>query len=668
LLQHKPPNRGNRALFAVQYFLAAWEMVRRGSRSAGVDGVTLEMFSGVLEEQVRSLQSQLLHETYQAKPAKGFWIPKKSGGKRLIGISTVRDRLVQRYLLQAVYPRLDQALSDATYAYRPGYSTHMAIERVMEFYGGQPVWVLKTDIQKFFDQICWAVLLHHLEQLKLEPAVLALMEQQIKAGIVIDHRLYRTNQGVLQGSALSGALANLYLSEFDRRCLEAGLPLVRYGDDCLVVCPGWMEANRALNLMQGWLGDIYLTLQEDKTRIFAPDESFTFLGYQFEAGNVIPPERPVASNPPKVRPAGRTSGPPKACSRVKGSRRPSSTSPDHYWREPMTTLYVTDQGAYVKVQHRQFQVFHQGEMKISVPVNRVTHIVLFGCSNLSHGAVSLCLQHKIPVLYLSSNGRYFGQLQTTGQAQVKYLIHQVQRSFSGDFVLNQARAIVLAKLHNSRVLLQRLNRRRKTELATQAVADLSQLIQQAEAADSLDSLRGYEGQGATVYFQGLATLLKGPFEFERRTRRPPTDPVNSLLSLGYTMLTQNIHSMVEVAGLHTHFGNLHTPRENHPALVSDLVEEFRALVVDSLVAYMINSKIFVPEDFTPPDERGGVYLHPEGLKRFLKHWEDRLSGHIAHPHTGYKVSHRRCFELQVWEYIACLVGDREVYRPMRWEK
>lgn len=487
--------------------------------------------------------------------------------------------------------------------------------------------------------------------------------------MVIEGRYVRANQGVLQGGVLSGALANLYLSEFDRRCLEDGLPLVRYGDDCLVVCPGWTEANRALNLMQGWLEDIFLTLQPEKTQIFAPDESFVFLGYHFAAGRVEPPKRSREAAAAQAKPSKPGGKPPKACSIVKSrSRSLQNSNPSTYWREPMTTLYVTDLGAYVKVQHKQFQVFHEGELKISVPVNRVTHIVLFGCSNLSHGAVSLCLQRKIPVLYLSSKGRYFGQLQTTGQAQVKYLILQVQRSLDATFVLNQAKAIVLAKLHNSRVLLQRLNRRRKTVVATQAIAELAQLIEKAALAESVEVLLGYEGHGASLYFQALATLLKGPFEFEKRTRRPPTDPINSLLSLGYTLLAQNLHSMVEVTGLHTHFGNLHTPRENHPALVSDLMEEFRALVVDSLVAYLINSKIFTPEDFTPPDERGGVYLHPDGLKRFLKHWEDRLLTEIAHPHTGYKVNHRRCFELQVWEYIACLVGDREAYRPMKWKE
>ena len=334
----------------------------------------------------------------------------------------------------------------------------------------------------------------------------------------------------------------------------------------------------------------------------------------------------------------------------------------------MTTLYITDQNAYLKVQQQQFQVFHQQELKCAVPVNRVSHVVLFGCCNLSHGAVSLALRRRIPILYLSSNGSYFGRLDTEGHAQVDYLTQQVQKSLDPVFAMRQAQSIILAKLHNSRVLLQRLNRRRRTEKATQAIADLPTIMQSVREAESIESMLGYEGYAATTYFQAYATLLNGKFEFEKRTRRPPTDPVNSLMSLGYTLLSQNLHSMVETAGLHTHFGNLHLPQKTRPSLVCDLVEEFRALVVDSFVAYLINSNIFTPEDFTPPDDRGGVYLFPDGMKKFLKHWEDKLNEQVVHPHTGYKVSLRRCFELQVWEYIGCLMGERETYRPMQWER
>lgn len=648
---------------------AAWYLVQRGSKAAGVDGITLDLFAGVVPERLRHIQGQLKRKCYLASPARGFWLPKKSGDRRLIGIPTVQDRVVQRFLLQTIYPHLEETFSDSCFAYRPGLSIYQAVDRVMSFYQRQPTWVVKADIQQFFDHLSWPILLAQLEQLGLNATTVSLLEQQLKAGIVIHGQRQFLNKGVLQGSSLSGALANLYLNGFDHTCREYGIPLVRYGDDCVVVSQSWVQAHRALNLMDDLLRNLALSLHPDKTRIIPPTEGFTFLGHQFANGQVQAPPRALlpAAAKPRQPPRGPV-GPPKVCSIVKTRRQRRPSDLDIYWSEPMTTLYVTDQGAYVRVKYKQFQVFHEQALKISVPVNQVSHVVLFGCCNLSHGAVSLALQRRIPVLYLASKGRYFGRLATEGHAQIDYLTQQVLHAQDLTFPYRQAQAIILAKLHNSRVVLQRMQRKRPTDLAAAAIQALPALMQQVAQADSIESLLGYEGQGANLYFRAYASLLKGKFEFEKRTRRPPTDPVNSLLSLGYTLLSQNLHSMVETVGLHTHFGNLHKPQKNRPSLVCDLVEEFRAPVVDSLVAYLINTNIFTEEDFTPSDARGGVYLQPNALKKFLQRWEEYLNKKVTHPTTSLKVSYRRCFELQVWEYVACLMGDQAVYRPMRWEK
>jgi CRISP-associated protein Cas1 len=659
-------------MFHATQLFTAWELVRRKSPAAGVDGITTELFAGVAQEQIRLIQQQLRREVYGASPARGFYLQKPSGGQRLIGIPTVRDRIVQRYLLQQVYPKLEAVFSENCYAYRPGYSIYGAVDRVIEFYRHQPNWVVKTDIQQFFDQLSWALLMGQLEKLEIDEVMVRLIEQQVKAGIVVGGVRQRSNQGVLQGGILSGALANLYLSEFDRNCLDAGIELVRYGDDCVAVCGSWVQAHRALGMMTDWLEDLSLKLSPEKTLILPGDEEFTFLGHRFVKGSVIVPERrggkPKAEEGARAgRRGGARIGVPKVCSIDKTKYKVAKgSSTDYYWRDGMTTLYVTDQGAYLRVQQQQFQVVHEQEVKCSVPVNRVSHVVLFGCCNVSHGAVSLALRTRIPILYLASNGRYFGRLETEGVAQIDYLMRQVACSQDQGFVVRQAQSVILGKLHNSRFLLQRLNRRRPSKTAEKAIDQIAKLMKQVENSDSVETMLGYEGQGAHVYFQAYATLLKGRFEFEKRTRRPPTDPVNSLLSLGYTLLSQNIHSMVETVGLHTHFGNLHVPQKNRPSLVCDLVEEFRSLVVDSLVAYLINSNIFTVEDFTPPDDRGGVYLFPGALKKFLKHWEEKLQQEVTHPHTGHKVNYRRCFELQVWEYVNCVMGERQVYRPMKW--
>ncbi|MGP1383440.1 MAG: CRISPR-associated endonuclease Cas1 [Thainema sp.] len=653
-----------------EQLVAAWHLVQRGSQAAGIDGISVDLFAGIAQAQIRQMQTQLRRQSYAASPARGIWLPKKNGGRRLIGIPTVEDRIVQRFLLQTIYPYLEETFSDSCFAYRPGLSIYQAVAKVMEFYQHQPAWVVKADIQQFFDNLSWPILLEQLEALGLRSETVQLLEQQLKAGISVNGRRQFLNKGVLQGSSLSGALANLYLSQFDHTCLEYGIPLVRYGDDCIVVSPSWMQAHRALDLITDLLDDLYLSLHPEKTQILAPHEPFTFLGHQFSNGQVIAPERkyPIRAAQPKAAKAPQSYGPPKACSIVKTKRRRRSADADTYWSEPMTTLYVTDQGAYLRARHKQFQVFHEQELKISVPVNQVSHVVLFGCCNLSHGAVSLALQRKIPVLYLASNGRYFGRLDTEGHAQIDYLTKQVEQAQKPEFTQRQAQSIILAKLHNSRVVLKRMQRKRPTELAEDAIAAIPDLMQQIEQAESIETMLGFEGQAANLYFRAYASLLKGGFEFEKRTRRPPTDPVNSLLSLGYTLLSQNLHSMVETVGLHTHFGNLHKPQKNRPSLVCDLIEEFRAPVVDACVAYLINSNIFTEEDFTPPDARGGVYLQPDALKKFLQKWEEFLNKKVTHPSTGHKVNYRRCFELQVWEYVACLMGEREVYRPMRWSK
>ncbi|WP_245912281.1 CRISPR-associated endonuclease Cas1 [Brunnivagina elsteri] len=569
--------------------------------------------------------------------------------------------------------------------FSPGRNIQQAVQHLYRYYQYQPKWIIKADIVEFFDNICLALLLNALEKLRLEPNILQLIEQQIKSGIIINGQYQNAGKGLLQGGTLSGALANLYLTDFDQKCLNQGINLVRYGDDFVIACSNFAEANRVLDKITGWLGGVYLTLKAEKTDIFSPDDEFTFLGYRFAKGKVFapPPPEPVQqgewvindSGTPyfrrKPKPEKPVSRPPKACSIDKPVNFPRAAI-SHYWQDFMSTLYVTDQGAYLSVKNQQFQVFYQGELKIKIPVVRVSNIVLFGCCNTSHGAVSMALKRRIPIMYLSQKGRYFGRLQTEGDAKVEYLMRQVECCQNSEFTRKQAEAIVWAKLHNSRNLLMRLNRRRDSQevdkdFMQKSVNDLDILMDKMFFAESMDALRGYEGKAATIYFQALGRLFTGEFKFEKRTKRPPTDPINSMLSLGYTLLSQNVFSFVQTIGLHTHFGNLHVPRDNHPALVSDLMEEWRAQLVDSLVAYLVNSQIFTIDDFTLPDERGGVYFQTHALKKFLKHWEEKLQSELTHPHTEQKVAYRRAIELQVREYLACLMGEVKVYRPVIWK-
>ena len=322
----------------------------------------------------------------------------------------------------------------------------------------------------------------------------------------------------------------------------------------------------------------------------------------------------------------------------------------------MSTLYIVEQGASLRVRHQQFHVFQQKQLLFKVPVSQITNIILFGYCHLSHGAVQAALFKNISVTYYSSQGYYLGKLQSEVKPKVTYLLQQIKYQEKPGFIRQQAETIVRAKLHNSRILLMRLERRNPNEIRQKkATVELKKIINSITAGKTLEALRGYEGQGANIYFHGLSALFQGNFTFSKRTSRPPTDPINSLLGYGYTLLCQHLISTVQLAGLHTDLGNLHTSRDNHPALVLDLMEEFRAQIVDSLVVYLVNKKIFSSQNFTLPNQEGAVYLRQDSLKIFLKHWSDKLASELTHPQTQRKVSLRTCLELQVKEYLSHLM-------------
>lgn len=230
------------------------------------------------------------------------------------------------------------------------------------------------------------------------------------------------------------------------------------------------------------------------------------------------------------------------------------------------------------------------------------------------------------------------------------------------------RRLIKGKLWNSKQLLLRLRRQRDLPEVTQAIAGLDldwQAVDSAAEAVNLDVLRGYEGVAATRYFAAFGKLITNSgFSLTGRHRRPPTDPVNSLLSFGYTLLFNNVLSMILAEGLNPYLGNLHRSDRNEPHLAFDLMEEFRSPIVDSLVMKLINQKVLRPTDFTFPNQEGGVYLEANARRVFLKHFEERISSMVSHPDVGNQVSFRRVIQLQIQRYKRMVISN-VAYEPFR---
>ncbi|MGF1522493.1 MAG: CRISPR-associated endonuclease Cas1 [Leptolyngbyaceae cyanobacterium] len=326
----------------------------------------------------------------------------------------------------------------------------------------------------------------------------------------------------------------------------------------------------------------------------------------------------------------------------------------------MSLLYLTQQGAKLRKDHGRFLVESPDREDITVPIREVEHVCIFGNIHLSTSAISTCLHHQIPVVFLSQTGSYKGHLWNAEYSRQRIEAVQYERFGQPAFQMAIAQAIVQGKLWNSRQFLMKLNRRRSLVTVDEAIdgiqQDLHKVQQLRLTVDNLDALRGYEGAAAARYFPALGQLLKHPdFELTKRTRRPPTDPINSLLSFGYTLLFNNVLSLLRVEGVNPYLGNLHRSDRQEAQLAFDLMEEFRSPIVDTLVVQLINQNVFAVEDFTAPNEGGGVYLKDPARKRFLQGFEQRIMRQIKHPDSSKAVPYRQVIVLQIRRYKESLL-------------
>jgi CRISPR-associated protein Cas1 len=283
----------------------------------------------------------------------------------------------------------------------------------------------------------------------------------------------------------------------------------------------------------------------------------------------------------------------------------------------MRSLYISQQGCYLSLKQEQVIIKHGQTILEQVQIPLLEQILILGKSQVTTQLIRACLWRNIPIVYLSRMGRCYGRLVPIERGYRNLARRQI--ALSEIDRLSVARAIVQTKLRNSRVILQRQRRRGVSDDIDTAIGGLKYLSYRAEQADSIEQLFGFEGAGAASYFAALGHCFTSDgFTFSERTRRPPRDPVNALLSFGYQLLWNHLLSLIELQGLDPYDACLHQGSDRHAALASDLLEEFRAPLIDSLVLYVVNHHIMhQDEDFDHVGD-GGCYLNESGRKKFLR--------------------------------------------------
>lgn len=332
---------------------------------------------------------------------------------------------------------------------------------------------------------------------------------------------------------------------------------------------------------------------------------------------------------------------------------------------------ITETGHEIHQKGEVLELRRAGRLARTLKLAELEQLWLFGQVEITHAALMALLERGVDVVFLTKGGSFRGRLLGRASRHVELRACQYRNLSRPEFSLEIAKNIVEAKIKNQRHLALRAQATLGDESLSEALGELRVLANQVPQVATREELLGLEGSAARVYFGIFGKLIKNPLSsFSQRTRRPPRDPVNACLSFGYVMLTTLVEGEVAAAGLDPMLGAFHQPEYGRPSLALDIVEEFRALIVDAVTIRLINRRQLVPADFGSPsealgqdqliadaDDSGAVYLLERGRKIFIREFLARLREEVFDPREGIHTDWRGIIRGQVYRFARAIKGE-----------
>lgn len=618
--------------------IQAWEHVQQRSEQAEA-GEALELEANVDSEPapVEYLQEQLervFWGQYTVPPLRGYLIPKTSGGMRALAIPPFKDRVLQRAVQQIVAPALEPLFSTASHGFRQGLSRITASQAIQQAWQEGYQWVYEGDIRDFFDSVSWQRLEQRLNALFFNDPLIPALLAWIQAPVVFEAQTIARQAGLPQGSPLSPVLANLMLDDFDHDMEAAGFRLIRFADDFVVLCKDPEQAQAALERASLSLQEHGLAVHPDKQRIANRADGFRYLGYLFvndlalDVGGKSSPASVVDAPLPAQSWAAtllaehaQAAQDTQSLAALTQRLLHSQTLQGGERTQGGVTVTVTGEPAVLSTALGQLQVRRGEQLVLCLPWTQIESILVIGQHQLTTQAMHDALEQDVNVHFASHFGEYKGVLthQRNSQHQALWL-QQILTFQDAQKALYCARLVITSRLrHMKEVLRQR-----------QLAADLPILdgvLRKVAQAESLPQLLGYEGSATREYYAKLAAILPPEFQFVGRNRRPPRDPFNVLLSLGYTQLYAVVASVLHSKGLLPWQGFYHQPHGRHAVLASDLLEPFRHLVERTAVSMILRGEI-LPSDFSYTPAKACLmseFARRKYLGMLWQQWETKVT-------------------------------------------
>ena len=572
--------------------------------SCGSDGVYLSDLKEYWKINSDSILQALESEKYLPKTVRIIDIINVQGKRRSISIFSSVDRLLLRCIAVKMQEHYNEIFSPFCFAFRLGLGVEKAVKGVVEYLKEGKLWIAKIDIKDYFDSIPLPSLEERIQELVSEKALLKLLHQYFYCKIEDGGIITRKEQGIVQGSPLSPFMANLYLSALDHRLSQESISFCRYADDICLFFKSEKEACEGYRYISDILKHTFkLQINNDKSGVYYGLHQ-KYLGYRFrkekKTGNIF-------------------------------SMRDRKQRMEVYYRWNADAIRRVDRNYHIIndgiLSKRDFTVLFENEQgKKYIPVEAVQTLNVFSSIIFSSDFFRFMSEKKLSVNIFDRYGELAGSFYAAHNGfGGKTMLKQAEIYLDPAKRLAIAKKLEIGALHNLRANLRYYHYHKQEKRLKESIDAFSEFITLINEATDISKMLLTEARARQIYYNAYKYILEDEdFQFTKRTRRPPKDPLNSMISFGNVYLYNRIATEINKTSLDIRIGFMHSTNTRSQSLNLDIAEIFKPLIVDRTIFTLINRKMIHKNEHFELTDQGGMYLNREGKKLFLTELENKI--------------------------------------------
>lgn len=613
------------------------ELMKR-NYSSGIDGVMLSQLKEYLILNWRDIESQLVLGTYEPNIVQVYELLSKKGKVREIYKFTIIDNFIQKAVSLILQDKLDCLLSDNNYSFRKGKGTIDVIRKGLELIEEGYEYIVEIDIKKYFENIDHVLLSKMLFDIIDDKVLISLIMKYQNCLIQKDGKIKRKNKGLITGSSISPVISNLYLMDLDRQYLEYNY--IRYCDNIYIFINNKDDGLTLINDISKCLKDKYkLEINQNKTSI-THYLSKRMLGYYFvKEDNIVKAKKNKQEN------------------RTKYNRWYKSAI-----KKENNEYHIINDGILTK---KDYSILFENEnKKIEIPAEVTEHINIYSQTIFSSNFFKTLNRHNIRVSLFDQYDHYIGSFMPINyHKSASILIKQVENYINKAKRLEIAKKIIDSGTTNIISNLKYYNKHNDDIQLDKIIDDLKICKQEMKAVKTLEILLLQEARMRELYYSSYNIILNNPeFKFTKRTRRPPKDALNAMISFGNTIIYQKIANEIYKTKLDIRISYLHSAMRRYENLNLDISEIIKPILVDKVIFSLINKRI-IDAKVHFEKRNNGVFLNKEGKYLFIDQLNKKLSSTITI--NNKKVSYQEILQQEVLKLLRHFKYDEE-YEPFKY--